>query len=354
MISKIQFKKRYHSLVVSFILILVIGIIDYATGSEIALSIFYLIPVLMLALQNNIKTYYIIINAVLAAFIWFLAEFIINDYPTIGFAIWNAFVRLVIFMLVSQLAYYLNQKHQKLIETNKNLEKINSEKNKFIGIAAHDLRNPIANISAFSELLLTGYADKADPYVLKIIQYIKDISNNTLGMLEQLLDISKIESGTVTLSLNEQDYTAFLRKHIEFNQMLANEKQIKISFIPSKEEIFFSFDEHYLSEVINNLLTNAIKYSYPKSEISVTVSLSKKHVKTEVIDKGTGIPKDEQEKLFQYFQKTSVKPTAGEKSTGLGLAIAKKIVLEHNGTIGVESEPGKGSAFYFKLPKIKT
>jgi signal transduction histidine kinase len=115
----------------------------------------------------------------------------------------------------------------------------------------------------------------------------------------------------------------------------------------------FPFDEHHLSEVLNNLITNAVKFSHPESEIVVKVSQTPEGmIKTEVIDTGEGIKKEEQAGLFRYFQRTSTRPTAGEKSTGLGLAIAKKIVLEHKGNIGLTSKRKKGSNFYFELPKL--
>ena len=353
MISNIQFKNNHHSLIISFLLILGIGVTDYYTGSEIAFSIFYLIPVLIISLQKHIKHHQILLTSFVASVVWFLPEYIASDFSHTLIPVWNSFVRLVIFGLVGLLAFNLNQKHQKLVDTNKKLEKLNIEKNRLIGMAAHDLRNPIGNIFGFSELLLTGYSDKADPNALEIISYIRSISSNTLEMLEKLLDISKIESGTVLLNLKQQDYVDFIKKYVSLNQMLATKKNLKIIFKPQKKEIYFSFDEHYLSEVINNLLTNAIKFSDPDSEIIVRITENKKIVRTEVTDKGRGIPAEEQKKLFQYFQKTSVKPTGGEKSTGLGLAIAKKIVKEHKGIIGVESEPEKGSTFYFELPKEK-
>ncbi len=353
MITNIQIKNNRLALLLSFLLILAIGIVDYFTGAEIAFSIFYLIPILILALQNTIKQHHIVVNAILASTVWFIPEYIAGDYSHTAIPVWNSFVRLVIFIVVGQLAFNLNQKHQKLKETNKVLENLNSEKNKLIGIAAHDLRNPIGNIFAFSDLLITGYSDKSDPNALKIIGYIKTISSNTLEMLEKLLDISKIESGTVSLTFTRQEYTSFIKKQITLNQMFADKKNIKIIFTPEKEKLYLSFDEHYLSEAINNLLTNAVKFSYPDNEITVRISEKKKFIKTEVSDKGKGIPVEEQKKLFQYFQKTSVKPTGGEKSTGLGLAIAKKIVMEHNGRIGVESKPGEGSTFYYELPKDK-
>ena len=142
-----------------------------------------------------------------------------------------------------------------------------------------------------------------------------------------------------------------IKYFIYFNLLIAKKKNINIRLDTSEKEIFIPFDEHYLSEVINNLLTNAIKFSNPKSEIIIRVSKTKNNtVKTEVIDQGQGIPVSEQTKLFNYFQKTSVQPTNGESSTGLGLAIAKKIVNEHKGQIGVESKPTKGSNFHFELP----
>jgi signal transduction histidine kinase len=102
--------------------------------------------------------------------------------------------------------------------------------------------------------------------------------------------------------------------------------------------------------VINNLITNAIKFSAPKSRIVLRAVLSESAVAISVTDQGQGVPREEMSKMFQYFGRTNVLPTAGEKSTGLGLAIAKRMVEAHGGKIGVESEPGKGSTFTFTLP----
>ena len=154
-----------------------------------------------------------------------------------------------------------------------------------------------------------------------------------------------------SISLKLMDYQEFVRKHIHLNQILANKKEIIIRFETNETKIEFLFDDNYLGEVIDNLLTNAIKFSYQKSEIVVKISFTEKDIiKTEVIDKGKGILLEEQNLLFKYFQKTSTQPTANEKSSGLGLAIAKKIVILHKGHIGVSSEFNKGSNFYFELP----
>lgn len=105
-----------------------------------------------------------------------------------------------------------------------------------------------------------------------------------------------------------------------------------------------------MTQVMNNLISNAIKYSYPNTNIKIEVTRSDDYILTEIIDEGQGIPRDEMENLFKKFHKTSVKTTAGERSTGLGLAITKKIVEGHGGKINVTSIVNKGSTFYFTLP----
>ena len=353
MLSKIQIKNRSAAILVSLLLILLIGVLDYISGAEMSFSVFYLIPVLYFAIHDNSSMKVLVVIALVAAIIWFIADFYLKTYSYPLIPYWNAFVRFIIFVVVGQLAFSLNQKHKKLVETNKQLEHLNEEKNKFIGMAAHDLRNPIGTIFSFSDLLLSNSVYKIDTKAGKIIEYIRETSSSTLILLEKLLDISKIESGSIDISLKNQDYIPFVKKYIAINQMLADKKKITIRFESEAEEIYFPFDEHYLSEVLNNLFTNAIKYSHYESQIIVKVSHAPGDmIKTEVIDTGEGINKEEQAGLFRYFQRTSTKPTAGEKSTGLGLAIAKKIVMEHKGNIGLTSKRKKGSNFYFELPKL--
>ena len=190
-----------------------------------------------------------------------------------------------------------------------------------------------------------------NPDTLEILKLLKQTSENSMDLLKDLLDISKIESGEIELNLKQSDYKEFLGHQIRISQMLANTKDIIIQSEFPDEQIMLNFDQHYLVEVITNLLSNAIKYSYPHSFVIVRVTLHDDLVKTEIIDHGVGIPEDEHKLLFRLFQKTSARTTAGESSTGLGLAIAKKVVLLHNGTIDVFSRKNEGSNFYFTLPQ---
>lgn len=337
--------------VITLLAIAFIGYLDKITGSEFSFSFFYLIPLSIYASLRGARMLNIILSSVFAALIWFFAEYGAREYSHILYPIWNAFVRLVIFIAIGMLIYFLKEKHKKLETINSNLHALNDEKNRIIGIAAHDLRNPISGIYSFSDLLITDYADGIDSESMEILNMIRSTSSNTLRILQNLLDISKIESGKIELKIKKQDYLVFIKEHIALNQMLANKKAITISLNSEIDSIIAEFDEYYLSEVIVNLLTNAIKFSDPKTAIEVKISLTgKNQILTQVIDEGKGIPENEQQQLFNYFQKTSVLPTDGEQSTGLGLAIAKQIVILHNGEIGVKSVQNIGSDFYYSIP----
>ncbi|HEY9168233.1 MAG TPA: HAMP domain-containing sensor histidine kinase [Lutibacter sp.] len=293
------------------------------------------------------------INALFAAIIWFVVDSYSTDYSNLFNPIWNAFVRLSIFLIIGLLVLNLKEKYKNVLKLNDELQKLNEEKNKFIGVAAHDLRNPIGAIHSFADLLLVdNNISKMDSKAIKMLSYIKELSYNSLELLTNLLDVSKIESGRIELTPKFQNYIEFSTRLMYFNSLIAKKKDISIKLETTYEELYFNFDENYLSEVINNLLTNAIKFSHQKSNILIRISITEKNmVKTEIIDEGQGIPLEEQAKLFNYFQKTSALPTGGEKSYGLGLAIVKKIIIEHKGSLGVISEVGKGSNFYFELAK---
>ena len=346
-----KIENRLTILAIALLIIALLGFLDYKTGEELSFSVFYLIPISLLSLYRGTKVTSILISTFFASIIWFLAEYYTREYSNIFFPIWNAFARLVMYSAIGLLLLYLKEKDKRVNLVNSNLKALNEEKNKFIGIAAHDLRSPISGIYSLSDLLINEYKNNVSPKVLELLNLIRTMSNNTIIVLQNLLDVSKIESGKVELKLMTQDYISFIKNQIFLNQILANHKKISISLQSRIDSIMINFDNHYFSEAIDNLLSNAIKYSYNNSEIIVKISLpDDKHLLTEVIDKGKGIAEGEQQKLFNYFQKTSTRPTGGEISTGLGLAIAKQIITLHNGEIGVKSVLDQGSNFYFTLP----
>ena len=241
-----------------------------------------------------------------------------------------------------------------LRQSNDQLRELNNQKNEFLGMAAHDLRNPIAVIQNTSLILSRYSSENLSEKQQEFLRKIHDTSKFMLELLNNLLDISKIEAGKLELEITKNNYPNFLEKTIEFNRFFATEKSISMDLVLSNEIPPIGFDQNKIEQVLNNLISNAIKYSHPHTTITIEVLKEKAFVVTNVIDQGQGIPQDELPHVFKAFQKTSTKPTAGEKSTGLGLAIVKKIVEGHQGEIGVESEVGKGSTFFFKLPLLDT
>jgi len=132
--------------------------------------------------------------------------------------------------------------------------------------------------------------------------------------------------------------------------VISDKKNIRIIFNPPSKEIIVPVDSGQFEQVMNNMISNAVKYSMSNTTVEVTIEKKGNEIVISVKDQGQGIPAPELEKLFKPFQKTSVKSTAGEQSTGLGLSIVKKIIEGHKGKISVESEVGKGSVFSVTLP----
>lgn len=236
-----------------------------------------------------------------------------------------------------------------LEQLNSRLADLNQEKNRYIGMVAHDLRNPIGTAGLFSELLLENYDDLAKSEHLEYIGLIQKSCSFSLDLIHEFLDISKIEGGIFDLKTEQTNYIELVRANVELNRMLAHKKSQEIVISTNIPEISLIIDKNKIEQVLNNLIGNAIKYSFPKSKISVDIFEINNQLVTKIIDQGQGIPNDELSRIFQPFQTASVKATSSEKSTGLGLAIVKKIIEAHGGTVQVESEVGIGSVFVFNL-----
>jgi len=248
--------------------------------------------------------------------------------------------------ILSRLLFFINVLIEELEEKSQKLVALNELKNEYVGIVAHDLRNPIAAIQGFSKLL----KEVNDVKHKNFASIIYEQSSDLLNLLNDLLDISKIEAGRLDLKLKEIDYIALVYQNIEINNFFAQKKRILITVEFAMQYQLLFIDEGKIVQVLNNLIGNAIKYSYPDSEMKIKVFKEDNQIITQVIDHGQGIPGGELENIFQMFKKTSVQPTGGESSHGLGLAIVKRIVEGHKGHIGIESNYGEGSTFYFSLP----
>ena len=248
---------------------------------------------------------------------------------------------------VATLLRFFDQQ-QELEAANKKLESLNEEKNRIIGIVAHDLRNPLGNIILLSDFMMAEEPG-LEGEQLEFAQLINESGNFLLNMVESLLDVSKIEAGKLELDLVNKNLIDIVAHTIKVNKYLSDKKNIKLHFNCEIPRIDMMLDEGKMQQVFNNLISNAIKFSQPDTNIEISARTENGQALVSVKDEGEGISSDDIGKLFKYFSKTATQSTAGEESTGLGLAICKKIVEAHGGNISVESEPGLGSTFKVEL-----
>jgi len=227
---------------------------------------------------------------------------------------------------------------------------LNQLKNKFIGIVAHDLRSPIAVIKGYIGLFLGDFLGDIPNKQREFLTNMDRVCENMLNLINDLLDISSIESGKLELEMKEVALEEYLREYYSFNSLLAKAKSIEFKLDIESDLHKVIIDPERINQVITNLVTNAIKFSFPGNSIVLRAKVVDNEVQISVQDEGQGIPEDQISRIFHEFSDVRSKGTAGEKSTGLGLAIVKRIVSAHNGRVWVESKVDEGSTFTFSLP----
>lgn len=243
-------------------------------------------------------------------------------------------------------------KEKKLTEEHlKEIQNLLKELNKFIGTAAHDLRNPIGVAWSFAQLLLTKKYIQENEKIEGFVSLIADRCKFSIFMVNELLDLSKIESGTVTLRREKINYETLCKETAFLNETLSQEKGSKITLLYESNNKIAYIDRNRIEQVLNNLIGNAVKFSPPNALIILRVVDRNNSIVTEIHDSGPGIPPDELETIFAPFNNSTNRPTKDEKSTGLGLAICKKLVEVHNGNVFVKkSDITDGANFWFTLP----
>jgi signal transduction histidine kinase/tetratricopeptide (TPR) repeat protein len=256
---------------------------------------------------------------------------------------------------------------QKLNEANQTLKQANDFKNELIGIAAHDLKNPLSLVGGFAALIKEERQDAQT--VLRYADEIINASNRMLNLIQDLLSTSASQSSQVKLNFERVDFNAIVSDAVSVLKLIAQEKAISIE-VNLEENCAVIGDATKLYEVVENLVNNAIKYSPPHKSIAVSllkapVQASRMRRKSDranqtessnftvqlaVKDEGQGLTQEDMQRLFNPFQRLSSKPTGGEHSSGLGLYIVKTLVERHNGKVWAESEgKGKGATFVIEL-----
>jgi signal transduction histidine kinase len=243
------------------------------------------------------------------------------------------------------------KKHENEIYRLENIElrKINLSKDKFFSIVAHDLRSPFATISSFISLMKKHQKNISKEKMFMMIEELEKIVLNSYSLLENLLQWSRFQTGTLQYNPEKLNLKDVINETVNLISSQAKIKRINIITKIRKNHIIYA-DRFMIETIIRNLLNNAIKFSYPDSEIIVFQRKINNYNKIFVKDFGLGMDIDTQKKLFQLEKSFSTKGTNQEKGTGLGLILCKEFAEKNKGKIGVKSTLGKGSIFYFTVP----
>jgi len=223
-------------------------------------------------------------------------------------------------------------------------------KNRLLCMAAHDLRNPLVSIRALTNLLRVGAVGAVTPKQRDLLDTVYDASQTMLELVNGLLDVSLLEAGELKLTIVPTSLAELVTASVRLGSATAAAKGTSIVWQPGPLPRLLALDPPKIRQVLANLLDNAIKFSPPGSAITFATELTPDHCSIGVRDQGPGIPESERTRLFKDFSRTSVKPTGGESSTGLGLAICQKIMLAHAGSIRAINLLGGGAEFRITFP----
>ena len=236
---------------------------------------------------------------------------------------------------------------------NKYLNDLIEEKNDILQLATHDLKTPLTKV-ALSLALLKKYPEQfTKEQISERINEMQFSTKKMINLITELLDLNKFETGVFDKKLYQYDILPILKSQIKSYHNIAKSKGILINFQYDNLRAKPYIDEFMFTEVVENLLSNSVKYTYPNTQIVICAKSNKNCIRIEFKDEGPGLTNNDKKILFNKFAKLSTKPTAGESTVGLGLSIVKKLVTEMNGKVWCESELGKGSTFIIEFPIIE-
>lgn len=232
------------------------------------------------------------------------------------------------------------------VSERKEIERLKQE---FVSMISHDLRTPLTSIQVFLNMLSRGTFGAMSEFGQKKASMADRNATRLINLINDLLDVEKMESGQLSLSCQLNSVAYIIERSLEAVRGFAEKQGVSLWAAPGIEgEVFVDGDR--LVQVMVNLLGNAVKFSPPGATVQVSVVESEQALEIRVKDEGRGVPRHLREAIFERFKQVDANDAAEKKGTGLGLAICKAIVEQHGGTIGVESQEGKGSTFWFRLP----
>lgn len=252
---------------------------------------------------------------------------------------------------LSRLNNELVSLQRELAKKNSELQRLNEQKNYFLGMAAHDLRSPLSAILNYTRFLQEEAAPVLSDEHAQFLGVIRSSTQYMVRLIDDLLDLAKIESGRLQLDLRRRDAVSLVSQNVELNRVLAERKGIAVRWQPPSDPLDLVLDAVKIEQVLNNLIGNAVKYSPRGSTVDVSLREHEAGILLAVEDEGPGIPEEKRSRLFQPFTRLESNVTPDEKSTGLGLAIVRKIIEAHGGWVRLAAGRSVGTRFEVWLPR---
>ena len=310
-------------------------------GGQVEYGVFAMTAIVPILFRGRWAYYFLVTNA------------LIFYYPYVFEDAYDSFFKLsyvlaaAIFFAIRAFRVENEKYEQQLLEKQSKLEELSKEKNHLIQVVAHDLKSPLNQIEGWINVIEMTKEDKTktSSYLSKIVDSVHLMSS----MIMRILDVEKIEKGR-SIELVPVEIIEILKTVTDQFKVLATYKDLRLDEQFSDNVIWMNGDSHYLQQIFQNVLSNAIKFSPKGKIIKVVAEKSEDSVKVKIIDEGPGISSQDQKKLFMKFQKLTAQPTNNEDSTGLGLALTKSFVIAMDGTIICESELGNGAIFTLEFP----
>ncbi len=251
---------------------------------------------------------------------------------------------------LEELNRQLNESNRELNEANAKLRELSELKEEFLALTTHDLRSPLTVISGVISFFTSGRLGELSPEQKNMVAMMERNTQSLIELVNDLLDASKLESGTMRLDVTSIDLRSLLEELHEAMEPLAKEKEISLQETLDAELPPVEADRTKLRRILVNLLSNALKFTPKQGRVEMRASVEGERVRLTVSDTGVGIAPEDVARLFDKFEQARSRATRGEKGTGLGLYITRQLVELHGGEIEVQSELGRGSTFSFTLP----
>ncbi|MCR4337846.1 MAG: ATP-binding protein [Candidatus Omnitrophica bacterium] len=271
----------------------------------------------------------------------------------IGSAIENARLFEEVFQARQDLEIKVQERTQQLSSALDRVQKISESKSAFISAVSHELRTPLTSIKGYASLLMNGRMGAIPPMVSSRLAKINDHSDSLVNLINDLLDLSRIEAGRLEMRLEFCHLELLLREVHDLLNPQMEERNLQFSISCPSHLSQMHVDKSQIERVLINLLSNAIKFTPSGGNIRAEAQQEEGHIIVRIIDTGIGIAPQDIPKIFEEFYRVNNMINHQEKGSGLGLALAKKIIEAHGGTMAVTSELGKGTCFYFSLPLNK-